>query len=109
MRIGAEANIMVALSRFQESQKPTPRPQGGGEPGASRSVSDAAGAFAPPSSKRVNTAADTERSQTGLDRRGRDGEAEDGTPFEAQAFGREAPNGPRPKYIPKGQAVNVLV
>lgn len=28
---------------------------------------------------------------------------------DARAFAREAPNGPRPKYVPKGQTLNLLV
>jgi hypothetical protein len=100
MRIGPDVGLTAALSRFQDSQR-----LGQTQGGSSGFVAFETDASVLPRAKTV-----TAPSGGGTENRTRKEPQREAAPDgDARAFAREAPAGMRPKYIPKGQTLNLLV
>jgi hypothetical protein len=96
MRILSDSGIFTALSRLQEAPQRgaaanTPAPNGAREPLATSIL---------PKTQSVSAASNTPAENKSK----REPLRED-----VRAFAREAPNGQRPKFIPKGQSLDVSV
>jgi hypothetical protein len=102
MRISPETAFLTNLTRQQESARADRRGQDQDAFQAAVNGRDpAAGNLA---AKQVNATARTDKTSP-RQREAAELEKKDFQPL----FAREAPNGARPKYVPKGQVLNMLV
>jgi hypothetical protein len=102
MRVSPE--LLPTLNRFQDSQR-LGTPQGAAE-AFDKSLTDgrSAATLAAQQAKAQRVAAPV-RAEAATARREEPG----GPPAQDARFAREAPNGARPRYAPKGQMLNILV
>lgn len=102
MRIAPDSTFLPGLSRPSDSARADKRAQE--QSSFDTAVSGRDPAAAAQAARQVNATAKAER----LGERPRDSAEPEKKEFQP-LFAREAPNGMRPKYVPKGQVLNMLV